>query len=190
MLANLFLPFVTQTCPESSRNIREAFKTSLKTTATLTTSQLKRVVDAPDEYAYPGLHTSIHAGILVNGEGSETAQLVANRTLVEKVAKAVMIELKDNLPHRAVAQIDDITLALHTKAGHENGATSFPTMSPVRPEQVGYYTYVDVDSSVWDTKPLSRGDAIDPSYAHQYSGEVLCCGSGDGHPQWVQSWQG
>ena len=90
-------------------------------------------MDAHDKFSYPGLYKTMKAGILVNGQGSKTAQLTANDALVKKLSRSVMTDLKDSLPTDAVEQIDEITVALHTKEGHENGATDFKTMRPVLP---------------------------------------------------------
>ena len=96
------------------------------------------------------MYTSMKASILVNGEGSTTAQLTVNEDLVKKLSKSVMIDLKDNLAVDAVEQVDEITVALHTKDGHENGASDVKTLRPVLSEQVGTHTYVDVSPDEWD----------------------------------------
>ena len=150
MLAHFFTAIVlTQTCPETTRaNIKEVFQSALKTTATRTTSHLDSVVDTSTT---PGLYKSVKASILVNGEGSTQAQLTPSDALAQKLSKSVMIDLKEELSTDAVEQIDEITVSLHTKKGHENGATELKTMRPVTQEQItSTHTYVDVPPEVWD----------------------------------------
>ena len=148
---------LTQTCPEATRaNIKDAFQTALKTTATHTTSHLDSVID--ENTVVPGLYKNAKASILVNGEGSTAAQLTPSDALARKVSRSVMIDLKEELPTDAVEQIDEITVALHTKKGVKNGATDFRTERRVVPEQVGYYNYVDVKHEDWDTAPLGPGE--------------------------------
>ena len=140
---------VAQTCPESTRrNIQDAFQSALNTDATHTTSQLKRLEDTS---THPGMYRSIKASVLVNGEGSKTAQLTANDAIAKKLSKSVMIDLKNSFSTDAVEQIDEITVALHTKKGHDNGASDMTTLRPVSDEQItSSHTYVDVPPEVWD----------------------------------------
>ena len=128
-------------------------KSALKTTAPDTTSHLESVVDTS---TLPGLYKSVKASILVNGEGSKTAQLTGSEALAQKLSRSVMIDLKEELATDAVEQIDEITVALHTKKGVENGATDFETLRSVTDDQIiSSHTWVDVPPSVWQRDEIA-----------------------------------
>ena len=139
------------------RQRQGTFQSAIGTSDTAQTSQLERLDDTS---TLPGMYTSMKASILVNGEGSTTAQLTVNEDLVKKLSKSVMIDLKDNLAVDAVEQVDEITVALHTKDGHENGASDVKTLRPVLSEQVGTHTYVDVSPDEWDQAYADYGAPV------------------------------